>query len=159
MDRESINFEILRIAKELVVNEYVDHRAQLHNQWLIESDQLWRTRRLRLAYPPIPPHPTEEDVVKRARLLLEFLNTTITVPEQPTPAPAPAEPVAHIESIEQAVVEQAPVEEVKEPEMTIVDIEPNDKVIGVWEPSAAEEKKPKKFPEFLKQLWSKDDKK
>lgn len=61
------------MAKELVTNEYVDIRAQLHNQWLVDSSKLWVARRMRLPYPDIPPYPTETDIIERAHKLLDFV--------------------------------------------------------------------------------------
>jgi len=69
------NLEILRMAREIVINEHTDRRAEMHNQWLVESNELWRTRRVRLAYPAIPPYPTENDIIARAQKLLEFAST------------------------------------------------------------------------------------
>jgi len=70
---EKMLLEILRMARELVINEHTDRRAQLHNSWLYESEQLWKTRRMKLKYPDIPPYPTEQDVLERAQKLLKFL--------------------------------------------------------------------------------------
>jgi hypothetical protein len=67
--------EILKMAKEIVINEHVDQRAEVHNQWLLDSDLLWKSRKLRLAYPTIPPYPTEIDIVVRAKVLMDFLNS------------------------------------------------------------------------------------
>lgn len=69
-----INLEILKIARELVINDHTDRRANLHNRWLIESDKLWRTKRMKLAYPEIPPYPTEKEILDRARTLIDFLS-------------------------------------------------------------------------------------
>lgn len=69
------NIEILRIAKDLAYSDYNNRKAELHNQWLKESDYMWRTQKLRVAYPTIPPYPTEEEIVSRAKKLLDFLNT------------------------------------------------------------------------------------
>jgi len=66
--------ELLRMARELVINEYIDKRAQDHNRWLSEADVAWRTRGIKLAYPPFPHYPTEVDIVTRATALGEFLN-------------------------------------------------------------------------------------
>lgn len=63
------------MTKEIVINEHVDRRAEIHNQWLVESEYLWKTRQLRLAYPAIPPYPTEIDIVIRAKVLMDFLNS------------------------------------------------------------------------------------
>lgn len=96
---EDINLELIRIARELVLNEYTDNRAKTHNKWLVESDFLWRTQRLRLVYPDIPPHPTEEDIIRKAKTLMTFVQSNKlselisnkdTVAEeklQPTPEP------------------------------------------------------------------------
>jgi hypothetical protein len=65
--------EILKIARELVINEYIDRRAQEHNEWLEKSAELWKTQRLALAYPVIPPYPTEKEIITRAVTLMEFL--------------------------------------------------------------------------------------
>lgn len=75
MDRNEINLEILRIAKQLVINDYVDKRAELHNQWVTQSDLLWKTRGVKLGYPTIPPYPNEDDICAAANKLLKFLET------------------------------------------------------------------------------------
>jgi hypothetical protein len=76
-------FEILKIARDLVVNEHTDRRAELHNKWLVESERLWRTSKLKLPYPPIPPYPTEADIVKRAKMLLDFVESEpVSTPEE-----------------------------------------------------------------------------
>jgi hypothetical protein len=65
--------EILKMARELTINEYIDRRAQEHNEWLDKSAELWKTQRVSLAYPVIPPYPTEKEIIGRARALMEFL--------------------------------------------------------------------------------------
>jgi hypothetical protein len=69
----SINLEILKMAKDIVINAYVDHRAQLHNDWLAKSDELWQKSKQRLRYPDIPPYPSETDIVERAKIISEFM--------------------------------------------------------------------------------------
>jgi hypothetical protein len=70
---DATKLEILKMARELVINEYIDRRAQEHNEWLEKSTQLWKTKRESLAYPIIPPYPTEIEIITRAKILLEFL--------------------------------------------------------------------------------------
>jgi hypothetical protein len=65
--------EILKMARELTINEYIDKRAQEHNEWLDKSTELWKTQRIALAYPVIPPYPTEKEIINRAKILMEFL--------------------------------------------------------------------------------------
>jgi hypothetical protein len=82
---DSIRFELLKMSRELVISEYNNQRADLHNQWIVESDKIWRTQRLRVAYPPIPPFPTEVDIIKRAKLLMDFVGVeTPTTPSEDT---------------------------------------------------------------------------
>lgn len=84
--KEDIKLEVLRIAKDLVVGHYTDARAELHNRWVEESDRLWKSKRLRLAYPPIPPFPTEADILTKAQALMEFLG----IKDQDRPGPVAA---------------------------------------------------------------------
>ena len=77
------NLEILRMAREIVHNEYIDAKAQLHNKWLVDADLLWRSSRMRLVYPPFPPYPTEDVIVARAKVLLNFLSKEETLAEPP----------------------------------------------------------------------------
>lgn len=69
------NLELLRIARDLAYSDYNNRKADIHNKWVSESAQLWQTRRQRLAYPPIPTYPTEEEIVERALKLVSFLST------------------------------------------------------------------------------------
>jgi hypothetical protein len=72
---DATRLEILKMARELTVNEYIDRRAQEHNEWLDKSTELWKTQRLTLAYPVIPPYPTEKEIIARAKILMDFLLT------------------------------------------------------------------------------------
>jgi hypothetical protein len=118
-DIDPFTFEILKIAKELVINEYTDRRAEQHNKWLVESEHLWRTQRLRLAYPTIPPYPTEEDIIARATLMLEFVKKKDVEPK------AVAEPVVDAEVVEDNIefkLEQPVVEEPTTDHQDITDV-------------------------------------
>ena len=66
--------ELLRIARELVINEYIDRRAQDHNSWLANSDMAWRTQKVKVPYPTFPAYPSELDIIGRANVLNEFIN-------------------------------------------------------------------------------------
>ena len=103
--------EILKMAKEIVINEHVDRRAEVHNQWLLDSDLLWKSRKLRLAYPTILPYPTEIDIVVRAKVLMDFLNSHTILDNKPpvsqeTPLPVIAEVV---DTKPQSIIEKDPV--------------------------------------------------
>jgi hypothetical protein len=84
--------EILRMARELTINEYKDRRAELHNRWLAESERMWRMSRARLVYPTIPPHPTETEILARAKILMNFV--AVSVPD--TELVQVAEPIVDV---------------------------------------------------------------
>ena len=73
------------MAREMVNTEYLETKAQLHNQWIAESELLWKTNRRRLVYPSFPPFPTEDVIVARAKVLLGFLSE-VEKPAAPFPA-------------------------------------------------------------------------
>lgn len=83
-----INVRLLELAKELLIMEYNDRKAQDHNRWLLESEKAWRVSRTRLEHPPFPPFPTHDDIVQRAKSLQGFVQahqeSTVTsdIPKQ-----------------------------------------------------------------------------
>lgn len=102
--------ELLRMARELVINEYIDKRAQDHNKWLADAETAWKTRGVNLPYPSFPIYPTEADILSRATVLNTFLSqdseaqkaivdpVDLSVPVEPEPEPTVSmpEPVAVI---------------------------------------------------------------
>lgn len=84
--------EMIRLAKELVMNEYTERRAQEHNKWLVESDHLWRTQQLRLAYPIIPAYPTESEIIARAEKLMAYVSSDTPLPENQSTESTPVDP-------------------------------------------------------------------
>lgn len=117
---EQMLLEILRMARELVINEYTDRRAQDHNEWLYESERLWATRRMKLKYPIIPPYPTEQDIIERAQILLKFLVLGDNEPAQPiilpVDLPQPVEVQPEVEEVvPEPIVEETQVEPIVEP--------------------------------------------
>jgi len=108
--------EILRMARELVINEHTDRRAEMHNQWLTESNELWRTRRIRLAYPPIPPYPTENDIIARARVLLDFVEKSPAVADTTVPVVENVPPVSEVKSVDVPIASPVIIEPDSPPE-------------------------------------------
>lgn len=64
---------VLRMAHEILHNQYVEHKMKLHNEWALSAASLWSTQGTKLAYPPLPPYPSEIRVVSAAQVLLKFL--------------------------------------------------------------------------------------
>ena len=65
--------EVLRMAKQLLNDEYINRRAEDHNKWLAEADQAWKNKGIKLPYPPFAPYPTEQQIIERAETLLKFV--------------------------------------------------------------------------------------
>jgi hypothetical protein len=111
--------ELLRMARELVLNEYIDRRAQDHNKWLADADVAWRTNGIKLPYPSFPIYPTEEEIITRAVSLHDFLSKSKPVVETPIVtevAPVEIEPAPIVAEVAPPVieVEATPVKPIKE---------------------------------------------
>lgn len=68
------NLELLRLAKELAYADYNNRRANIHNQWVVDNDRMQRTHKVNVPYPSIPQYPTEDEIISRAKKLIDFLN-------------------------------------------------------------------------------------
>lgn len=66
--------ELLKMARTLLNEEYINRRAEDHNKWLAECDESWRTKRIKLPYPPFAPYPSEAEIVAKALTLYNFVN-------------------------------------------------------------------------------------
>lgn len=61
------------MARQMLNEEYINRRAEDHNKWLAEADVAWRTKGIKLPYPPFAPYPSEEQILQRAQELLKFV--------------------------------------------------------------------------------------
>ncbi len=167
--------EVLKIAKELTINHHADKRAELHNKWLVESDTMWKARRLRVAYPPIPPYPSEEDILIKAKSMLEFLHAKptqaevkevlvkIDTPEEIVPVVEPVVPIIEpvAEPVKEEPIEQvvAPAEPVENPVGIFIKANSSVDNPGVFVTGIPQEildldtPEPEKQTSFFKRLW------
>jgi hypothetical protein len=72
-DETHHRLELLKMARELANEEYINKRAEDHNAWLAQVDVVWRTRGVKLAYPAFVPFPTEAEIVAKAITLYSFV--------------------------------------------------------------------------------------
>ena len=155
IDKNPTNLELLRLATELAYADYNNRRANLHNKWLSDNENMLRRHKISVPYPPIPPYPTEQEIILRATRLIEFLNyprpdlerqklhtevkqlitdvkqeieQTPVVEEQPQPTQEPTNIVAidHPVDIQPTIENESPQED--KPEKTSV----IDKIKNVW---------------------------
>ncbi len=125
-DSIALRLELLKMARELVINEYIDRRAQDHNLWIAQSDELMRTRGFKLQYPAFPPYPTEADIIAKADALVKFMSEPVT-PIEPQPLPQPisnsvvveAAPISVTQETVPVTQETVPTVPTYEPEITL----------------------------------------
>lgn len=113
--------ELIKMARELLNEEYINRRAQDHNRWLAESDLMWRTKRVKLPYPPFASYPTDEEIVAKATVLYNFVSTkpadtTAFPPIETEPTPAEIEATSKILSTPVVEPAQSPWEKYLTPE-------------------------------------------
>jgi hypothetical protein len=72
-DKIKQRFELIKIARELLNEDYINRRAEDHNKWVAENDELWRTKRRNLPYPPFAQYPTDDEIVRAASNLYNFI--------------------------------------------------------------------------------------
>ena len=118
-DESKHRLELLKMARELANEEYINKRAEDHNDWLARVDVAWKTRGVRLPYPPFVPFPTEAEIVARAITLYSFVKSPNTVVE---PSPSVVEPSVSLDLPEaEPIIMAEPITAiVPEPESTIV---------------------------------------
>jgi hypothetical protein len=68
--------ELLRMARELLNEEYINRRAEDHNKWVADADVAWKTQGIKLPYPPFAPYPKESEIVTKALTLFNFLKSS-----------------------------------------------------------------------------------
>lgn len=86
MGDSNLNLELIKISKDMLVDQYIDKKTQNHNKWIVESEYWWKLNKTILEYPQFPPYPTEKEIIERAKIFKEFVkvepeNTNITTLE------------------------------------------------------------------------------
>lgn len=73
-DGSQVRLEIIRIVREIALDEFTERKIAAHTKWLSDSEKLWHNHRQILPYPINPIYPNEDIILDRARALLEFIN-------------------------------------------------------------------------------------
>jgi hypothetical protein len=84
--------ELVKRARQILIQEYTAMRNQQHQQWVRESAMTWKNKGVLIAYPPAKMYPTEQEVVDKALELYNrsnqpITNTPNTVIETPVSTP------------------------------------------------------------------------
>jgi hypothetical protein len=139
--------EMLKLARHLLNEDYLKQRAAAYTQWTTDSDHAWKTRGVKLPFPPVPAMPSEADVVARALQLYNHVNAQ-AAPASPAPAAAPAvsTPQPEVATVAATSVPAAEPEPVIEPE-PMAEPEPEPTPEPVVAPEPTPEPTPEPIPE------------
>jgi hypothetical protein len=76
-----IRLELLKMAKDMLTDDYHTKRDALNQQWHSQVDAAKIAGTSSPDFPALPPFPTEEEIVKRAETLNQFVSQTTPQPE------------------------------------------------------------------------------
>ena len=76
-----IRLELLKMAKDMLTDDYHTKRDALNQQWHSQVDAAKIAGTTSPDFPAIPPFPTEEEIVKKAEALNQFVAQTTPPPE------------------------------------------------------------------------------
>jgi hypothetical protein len=81
-----IRLELLKMAKDMLTDDFHTKRDALQQQWHTQVDAAKIAGTTSPDYPAIPPFPTEDEIVKKAEALNQFVSQTTPQPEVKTKA-------------------------------------------------------------------------
>jgi hypothetical protein len=74
MNAFQLRLELIKIAKDMLEQEYHSKREVIHNNWQVATENA-RTQGQNLPnQPELPPFPSEEDIIKKAQTLNGFVS-------------------------------------------------------------------------------------
>lgn len=146
-DNEKIKqrYELLKMARELLNEDYINRRAEDHNKWVAENEEMWRTRRRNVPYPAFTEYPRDDEIVKAARNLYDFIYCDEVVKEPVKPFaegdfvfPQSVETVVEKEPVKEIIVqEEVILESIPEPVKEVIPEKEADPVPEVTESKAS----------------------
>jgi len=76
-----IRLELLKMAKDMLTDDYHTRRDSLSQQWHTQVDAAKIAGTSSPDFPALPPFPTEDEIVKKAEALNQFVSQTTPPPE------------------------------------------------------------------------------
>jgi hypothetical protein len=76
-----IRLELLKMAKDMLSDDYYGKREIISNQWHTKVEESKINGTSSPEHPGFPPYPTEDEIVKKAEALNQFVSQTPTQPE------------------------------------------------------------------------------
>jgi hypothetical protein len=78
-----IRLELLKLAKDMLEQDYFAKREVSHNNWQVSSENARLAGTSIPNQPELPPYPSEQDVITKAASLNTFVSNITS--EKPTP--------------------------------------------------------------------------
>ena len=76
-----IRLELLKMAKDMLTDDYHTKRDSLQQQWHTQVDAAKIAGTQSPDFPALPPFPNEDEIVKKAEALNQFVSQTTPQPE------------------------------------------------------------------------------
>jgi hypothetical protein len=84
-DDAAKKLELLKLARTLVNEEYINRRAEEHNRWVHANDHSLKFTRMRAPYPPFTPYPSEDVIIAKAQAMYRFMVSTAAIDQPAAP--------------------------------------------------------------------------
>jgi hypothetical protein len=69
-----IRLELLKMAKDMLTEEYYGKREQLSHDWQVKVESAKLNGQVIPDHPALPPYPTENDIIGKAQALNGFVS-------------------------------------------------------------------------------------
>jgi hypothetical protein len=69
-----IRLELLKMAKELLLEDYVSHKERLINEWQVKVESAKLNGQAIPDHPAFPTYPSETDIIAKAQALNGFVS-------------------------------------------------------------------------------------
>lgn len=73
-----IRLELLKMAKEMLTEEYYGKKDQISHDWQIKVESAKLSGQQIPEHPALPPYPTEADIINKAQTLNGFVSNITT---------------------------------------------------------------------------------
>lgn len=113
-DESARKLELLKLARTITNEEYINRRAEEHNRWVHQNDLSLKQTKMRAPYPAFTPYPSEDVIIAKALALYNFMmsTTVAVVPEsKELEAITPTVTVVPLPEIQEPVVVEPPAPE------------------------------------------------
>ena len=81
MNAFQLRLELLKMAKEMLVEDYYTRKEHITNDWSTKVDAARQSGTVPPEHPSMPDYPSESQIIEKAAALNGFVSQTTPVPE------------------------------------------------------------------------------